>query len=315
MPIPANTPTRGNNRIIAMLVDQISDPFLAEFARRLDRRARCLGYKLVFGNTESDIRFTTKLISVFHNMNVAGYIIAPPAGIDFDLRKLLNRDRPVVLFDTDDPGGGACRVCADNYRGGYDAVAHLATNGYRDIGFLAPDSVQKRMVDRRQGYEKAVEDFRLETRLAKIPVLASPEAIAAAIKKLLWETGSLDALVFADNNIAFTGMGVLRQLKLQAPRDLAVVAFDDNDYFSLFSPGITAVTQPLNEMVEKILECIIHPRAKTGGTAPAARIGDAADTVILPTRLVVRESSAPAPVRRRKAASMFPGAAAKLSEM
>ena len=312
MPTPANTSTRGNNQIIAMLVDQISDPFLAEFARRLDRKARSMGYKLVFGNTENDIRFTTKLISVFHNMNVAGYIIAPPAGMDLDLRKLLTRGRPVVLFDTDHPDSGVYHVSSDNYQGGYDAVAHLVAGGYRNIGFLTPLSGPKRIVDRRRGYHQAIEDLGLEPHVAELPDSASPEIIEAAIKDR-----PFDSLIFADNNIAFTGMGVLRQLKLQAPRDLAVIGFDDNDYFSLFSPGITAVTQPLNEMVEKILQCII--------THPAAN-AQTAKQITLPTRFITRQSSTPAPTRRRNtstpgerrkapAASMFSRSTAKLSQM
>jgi len=328
MPIPATTSARGNNKIIAMLVDQISDPFLAEFARRLDRKARSLGYKLVFGNTESDIRFTTKLISVFHNMNVAGYIIAPPAGMDLNLKKLFTKGRQVVLFDTDHADPSACRVSTDNYQGAYDAVKHLVANGRNRIGFLTPRSAQKRMVDRRHGYEKAINDLGLETFKAELPASPSPEVIEATIKELVCQkeqTERPDALIFADNNMAFTGIGVLRRLKLRIPRDLAVIAFDDNDYFSLFSPGITAVVQPLNDLVEKTLQSIIgHPSQTETGAKEAnakepntkeANVKDigiketgAKDHIVLPAKLVIRQSSAPA-------RSMPAGAPAKLLEM
>ena len=310
MPTPATTSTRGNNKIIAMLVDQISDPFLAEFARRLDRKARSRGYKLVFGNTESDVRFTTKLISVFHNMNVAGYIIAPPAGMDLNLKKLLTKDRPVVLFDTGHTDPSAYHVSADNYLGAYDAVAHLGANGHNKIGFLTARSAQKRMVDRRQGYEKAINDLGLETSIVELPA-TSPDAIEAAIKKLLRKTDRAtqtdrperpDALIFADNNIAFTGIGVLRQLKLRLPGDLAVIGFDDNDYFSLFSPGITSIVQPLNDLVEKTLQSIIdHPAQTAAGNR-------AKDPIVLPAKLVIRQSSAPA-------RSMLAASPAKLFQM
>lgn len=271
-----------SGKLIAMLVDHVSDPFFAGLARRIDRRARGLGYKLVFGSTENDISFMPKLISVFNNMNVAGYIIAPPQGLGPDLKKLAGRGSPVVLFDRLSPDPGSYSVLADNFRGAYDAVAHLAQTGRRQIALVTVHSNQKRVADRRKGYEAAMENHLLEGMVIELSAAASLDQIRLAIQTLLRENKKLDALIFADSSLGFTILGILRQSKKNIPDQLAVIGFDDNENFQFFAPAITAVVQPLDEMVENIFQCISgHMREKTQRHSP----------IILPTRLVIRSST------------------------
>jgi LacI family transcriptional regulator len=73
-------------------------------------------------------------------------------------------------------------------------------------------------------------------------------------------------------------------MNLKIPADIAVIGFDDNTHFSLFSPSVTAVAQPVEEMSQKLMEqlmfCIKDENRKTKNT-----------TIRLPTKLVIRESS------------------------
>lgn len=248
-----NTRVPGQSRIIAMLVDHISDPYFADIARRLDKKARMMGYKVVFGNTENDPRCTANLISAFENMDLAGYIINPPPGLDSDMRALQRSDRAVVLFEGGHPVRGVYNVLCDNYTGAYDAVSHLVSNDCRRIGLVTVCSGQRRMLDRRKGYETAIKDYGLTPCIEEISALAPPDEIKESIRLLFKRNNGLDALIFTDNNLA---------------QDL------------LFSPAITAVAQPLDDMVEKILQCIIaHPS------------NPSIENIILPSRFIVWQSS------------------------
>lgn len=285
MPLSADKSHSHPGNIIAMLVDHVSDPFFANFARRIDRRARSLGYKLVFGSTENDISFLPKLISIFHNMDVAGYIIAPPPGIDPDIRSLLQKHKPVVLFDRLSRLAGPYTVLSDNFKAAYDATEHFIRSGHRHIGFVTVASEQKRMQDRRKGYEAALLVHGLEPHIADVPDSASAEHVKQATRSLK----KMSAMILADNNITFGGIAAIRQLKLKIPTDIAVIGFDDNDNFSLISPTITAVVQPLDEMVESILQCIAQHPTETSARRSIKQ------PVIVPSRLVIRQSSEQAP--------------------
>jgi LacI family transcriptional regulator, galactose operon repressor len=148
-----------------------------------------------------------------------------------------------------------------------------------------PKSGQRRMLDRRKGYEAAIRDQGLKTAIEEISFSASPEQIKEVIGGFLRRNTEIDALLFADNNLAFSGIDLLGQLKRRISDDLAVIGFDDNDHFPLFSPAITVVAQPLDEMVDKMLQCINdHP--VDGSTSRAVKA-----PIVLPSRLIIRQSS------------------------
>ncbi|HLZ87409.1 MAG TPA: substrate-binding domain-containing protein [Puia sp.] len=284
MPLAPENKTPHPSNLIAMLVDHVSDPFFAGFARRIDRRARTLGYKLVLGSTENDISFMPKLISVFNNMNVAGYIIAPPPGVDPDLKKLLQKGKPVVLFDRYPTDPGPYTVLSDNFKGAYEAVGHFVRNGHRHIALVTVGSNQKRITDRRKGYSAAIDNHRLPSYITELPASASADQVKTAIRTLLQANKAIDAVLFADYSLTFTGLAALRQQKKRIPDHIAVIGFDDNENFQLFAPALTAVVQPLDEMVENILQCIAgHSGEKSARRRPTP--------IVLPTRMVIRSST------------------------
>ena len=270
--------------LIAMLVDHVSDPYFANFARRIDRRARNLGYKLVLGSTENDISFMPKLLSVFNNMNVAGYIIAPPPEADYDLKKLVRNGKPVVLLGRDSVDPGPYAVFSDNFKGAYEAIGYFINNGHEHIALITSTSGQKRISDRRKGYMAAIDDHQLRPYLVELPASASAEEVKTAVHDLLQQNETVDAVLFADFNLAFTGLAALRQLKKKIPDQIAVIGFDDNESFQLFAPAITAVVEPMDEMVESILQCI-------AGHTGEPNTKQHRSPIILPTRMVMRSST------------------------
>ena len=76
----------------------------------------------------------------------------------------------------------------------------------------------------------------------------------------------------------------MRHLKLDIPKDLAVVCFDDHDLFRLYSPAITAVAQPIEEMSNKIIEVLLENIEKVSERVKCKNF-------VLPATLIVRPST------------------------
>ena len=80
-------------------------------------------------------------------------------------------------------------------------------------------------------------------------------------------------------------------LGLRVPDDLSVVGFDDNPLARRMRPELTTVRQPIAEkgrVAAAALTAAIEPPAGRTRRSPAAH-------VVLPTELVVRDSTGPAP--------------------
>lgn len=275
----------GRTNIIGMLVEDISDPFFSSISRGVEKLAYKHGYKIFYSSTENDTDKTKALIKVFRERQVDGYIIAPPPGIENEVKALMDDHVPVILFDRYFRSLTTSTVIIDNFSGSYKAVKHLEENGFSNIGFITIESDQTQMNDRLQGYLKAVEERKQKALVQKLPYQLSHDLAAEEmVRKFLKQHPALDAILFATNYLAINGLKAITGMGLTVPDDIGVVGFDDNTHFNLFSPSITAVAQPIREISEEVVKQLIDA------------LSDAEESkkrrmVILPVKLVVRNSS------------------------
>lgn len=274
----------GKSKIIGMLVEDIADPFFSSIARVVEENLYTLGYKIFHSSTDNNTERAKDLLQIFRERQVDGYIIAPTPGIEEDIQSLLNDSKPVILFDRYFPGLGTINVLVDNMGGAFNATQHLIENGFTNIGFVTLNSEQVQMMARLKGYEKALKGTKRPKYVYKIDYKTPPDKIAALVKEYIRQNPFIDAILFATNYLAISGLQAIRELGLKMPDNIGIVGFDDNTHFSLFSPSITAVAQPIEKISEATVQQLI--KALTNESKPKA-----IKTTVLPTELIIRESS------------------------
>lgn len=273
----------GKSHIIGLMVESISNPFFASIARQIEKKAYINGYKIIYSSTDNDTGRTKDLIKMFSDRHVDGYIISPPEGIEKDILSLVNGGIPVVFFDRYLPGLDVDSVTIDNFDSTYKAVKLLIKSGRKQIGFITVDSLQTQMQDRLAGYEKAIRESGLFPHIKEIAYNQSPENIARHLNVFLGRKEDLDAVLFSTNYLAVSGLKAIRELGVRIPADMAVIAFDDHDLFELHNPSITAISQPVDQIADEIINILLNKLEKGVKTRKEQQI-------ILPTRLVVRDS-------------------------
>jgi LacI family transcriptional regulator len=274
----------GKTNIIGLMVESISNPFFAGIARRIEKQAYKNGYKIIYSSTDNDTKRTKELIQMYRERHVDGYIISPPEGIEEDIASLTNAGIPVVFFDRYLPGVEVDSVIIDNFESTFNAVKYLIQSGYKNIGFVTLDSLQTQMQDRLGGYEKAVEEHSLPSHIKEIGYNQSSENIVRHITSFLERNVKLDAILFATNYLGVSGLKAIRNLGLNIEDEIAVIAFDDHDLFELHNPSITAISQPIEQISDQIINILLDkmkPNAKQ-------KIGQ---KLILSTQFVIRDSS------------------------
>lgn len=273
----------GKTKIIGFLVDDISEPFFSGIARRIDEIASSLGYKILFSSTRNDTEKAIELLQIFKDRHVDGYIMALPEGLEEEVKKLIQTDAPVVLFDRYVPDVKTDYVIIDNLNSTYEATEHLIENNYKKIGFVTIDTLQQQMVDRLAGYESAVEKYKLPSIVKKIKYVNSADSIEEMIK--FFKEKQLDAVVFAANYICLDGLRTFRKLGIQIHKDIAVVSFDDFEILEFCEPPVTAIAQPLEAIAENVMKILLNKLKKSGRSIENMQVS-------LPTVLNVRGSSA-----------------------
>ena len=274
----------GKTNVICLMVEDIADVFFSSVAGHIEEIAYNKGYKIAYCSTKNDTEKTKELISTFRNRNVDGYIITPPIGIESEIASLVADKIPVVTFDRYVSNVAVSYVGMDNFDSSLNATQHLLEQGFTNIAFVTINSVQSQMKERRDGYEKAMTEAGKKITIEQIEYKSKNEHTAVEqVQALLQKDPTIDAVYFATNYLAVSGLEAINKLGLQVGKDFGMVVFDDNDLFRVHQPTITAIAQPISEMSIELINILLNHLESDTAYQP--------QTIIVPAKLIVRDSS------------------------
>ncbi|MHA0042448.1 LacI family DNA-binding transcriptional regulator [Deinococcus sp. PEB2-63] len=230
------------------------------------------------------------------NASVDGFIVYCAAEGSPLLRAVLDRALPTVLVDQD-PQGGSAHVGIDDAGGAQAAAAHLLSLGHRRLGALCLELAGDRhpgpvsparetqvayrtTAQRIRGYRAAMaahSDATLHLMEAGQNTPADGEALTL---DLLRAHPEVTGVVCMSDVLAQGALRAAATLGLSVPGDLSVIGYDDLP--SSGALNLTTVWQPTQDKGAAVGAAIL---ALLDGQEPAP--------VTLPTRLVVRGTTAP----------------------
>jgi len=273
----------GNSNIIGLIVEDISNSFFAKIARLIEDKAYKRGYKIIYSSTENSVEKAKELINMFKSRKVDAYIISPIKGIEEDIQVLLNDNKPVILFDRNLNDIDTSYVGANHFIASYQSIENFITQGKKRIALVTTDIDVQQITERFEGYQKALLDYGLpynEDLVVKIHFNQDEEATFEQIKSLFGNR-EIDAVLFATNYLAISGLKVLKQIDKKIAADFSVIAYDDHEAFELHTPGISTVQQPLEEIAETVIKLILS-QLSTKTKLPSQK-------VIIPAKLIIRD--------------------------
>jgi LacI family repressor for deo operon, udp, cdd, tsx, nupC, and nupG len=175
-------------------------------------------------------------------------------------------------------------VSIDDYEAGAQAVGHLVSLGHKAIAMIeAVDPDQSPSPSRRSAaYYSALEEAAIPAdHQLVVRVDWGGEHGAEAMGQLLAVKNRPTAVYAHSDEVALGAIRTIRRAGLRVPHDISVVGIDDHPLAGL--TDLTTVRQPVWEQGRRTAELVL-----------ALLEGDAADfSVVLPTRLVVRGTTAP----------------------
>lgn len=273
----------GNSNIIGLIVEDISNSFFSRIARLIEDKAYKRGYKIIYSSTENNVEKAQELINMFKSRKVDAYIISPIKGIEEDIQILLNENKPVILFDRNLPVLNTNYVGANHFVASYQAIESFIKQGKKKIALVTTDIDVQQIVERFEGYKKALSDYAFpfdEELVLRIP-FKQAEASTNKQLKQLFKNKEVDAVLFATNYLAISGLKVLKQLDKKLDENFAVIGYDDHEAFELHTPSISTIQQPLEEIAETIIKLILNQLSSK------TKLPD--QQIIIPAKLILRD--------------------------
>lgn len=215
---------------------------------------------------------------------------------------VLARNVPTVLVDSE-AIESVPTVGIDSERAARTAAEHLLQLGHRRIGIIVSnpriDATSGMMSAKALGSAVTSSDFRRRFkgyaqafREAGVPWNDSVSAYCAehswnggnrAARALLGLNPRPTAMLATSDQLALGAMAYMQETGLRVPADVSVVGFDDIPEARLAKPSLTTIQQPLVDKGFWAGQILVALTRREEVSSP----------VVLPTRLVIRESTAP----------------------
>jgi LacI family transcriptional regulator len=276
----------GRTHTIGLVIPDNTNPFFAELARAIEEAGFHAGYTTILGNSGERPDRERQYVSTLLSKRVDGLIIAPwrkPGAAT--ARVLRKAPIPIVVLDRADVLRTADAVLYDDVGGGRQAAEHLLALGHERFAAIAGPPDPGHTPGRLDGFLGALADAGVA--IADDAIVSSDyhfEGGRSATAELLSRGGAFTALFAANDLMAAGAIRELTGRGRSVPHDVSVVGFDDAPLAEMTSPALTTVRQPVQEMGDTAMSLLL---ARVTGTAKGG------GRHVLPTSLVVRESTAP----------------------
>ncbi len=298
---------RGRNRLIGMLVADLTNPYTVEVLQGVEAACHALGLMPLICHAANEVEMERRYLQLLTTYRVEGVIVNAIGVREETLRPVGGGGIPVVLVDRLVDGLVADMVGLDNQAAAELGTRHLLDNGFDDIWFVVQPFEQ---VSSRQLREAAFREAmsaqsgqpgqREGKGAARGHTLVLNLADAAEVERSLAELDrAIDAAARAREAAGGTGksarvalfaanapvaLRLALHLKARYGADwqarAALLSIDDPDWAEL--TGVTTIRQPTYEIGYRAVE-FLHERIE--GVQTTAR------DCLLPGELIVRAST------------------------
>ncbi|WP_238009132.1 LacI family DNA-binding transcriptional regulator [Dactylosporangium sp. AC04546] len=233
--------------VVGLAVNDLTNPFFAEFAGYLQDIAFKAGYAVMIANIGQDGSWESGQLQSIVDREVDG-IIAFGLRSSGTLESLQASGLPIVSMDWAMHDKSVRAVTIDEHAGTRLALDHLIEHGHDEVAFIGG------LGDPTLRYQSWLDAMRPRTSARRLKELQEQDEFnerggyRAARRLLDGKRKRPSALFVASDVQAFGVLRTAYELRLSIPDDLAVVSFDGTVASQFTCPALSVVELPLEQM-------------------------------------------------------------------
>jgi LacI family transcriptional regulator, galactose operon repressor len=279
----------GSTKTIALIIPDLRNPHFCEYATGIEEAARASGYHMLLSSTTLNDEYAVEVFKDLSRRRFDGLILASSFILESSeaqatLDQVRKSGLPIVELSEN---YGVDSVATD-YRGATkEVMTYLLSLGHLRIGVIYGVGGHELAEDRLQPYRASLDaaDIPIDDDLI-VECGPTIEDGYQASKRLL-ELASRPTAIIAVNDLLVIGaLRAAADLGLQVPKDISFVSYDDIPMADYLVPRLTTVTKDALTSGRKAFEVLLA-RIQTPDLPRQIIHG--------PARLIIRESTGPAP--------------------
>ncbi len=266
---------------IGIVMPDIKNTFFNSWFRAVEDSARQFGYTTLLCNTDENPDDEMKLVRTFLSHRVDGILIVPHS--EESVKYLMRAKVNIVLVDRVFKSLEVDFVSTDHYDGAVKLTEYVIGLGHRRIGVLKGPGILFPDRERYRGFCHAMSANGIEVTREHVRNCEFKESIAYETVREMLQAKSAPTALFSFNSLMTIGaIKAANSLALKIPDDISLVCYDEIPGNDIFTPGITHILQPIDELGKNAVRILVR------------RIEDPnrklKDGIYLKPELVIRES-------------------------
>lgn len=246
----------GTSKIIALIVPNMSNPFIALLSHALNNEALSQGYSLMLGDSNDDKNIEFNLVEKFTHHQIDGVIYY---GVDDkpSIEYLQKHNIPFVMLTNSSIKGVYKSVIQDETLACTLSIEYMIDNGYNKIAIICGPKSKDNTIKRVNGYKKALLNKHIKIDESLI-IYSDYTRVAGydSTLKLLDNTINFDAIFTTSEMQALGVIKALQERHINIPNDIALMTFNGTDISDYLYPKLSSVRQDVQDLAKKAMQLL-----------------------------------------------------------
>ena len=280
----------GNTNTIGLIIPDLRNPHFCELATGIEEAARASGYHILLSSTTLNDEYAVEIFKDLSRRRFDGLILGSSFILESEeaqatLAQICKRGLPIVELSEN---YGVDSIGTDYREAAGEVMSYLLSLGHRRIGLIYGIGGHELAEDRLQPYRVGLEVAGISID-ENLIVECGPtiEDGYQAAKKLLDFPSRPTAIIAVNDLLSIGAVRAAADAGLSVPSDLSLVGYDDIPMANYLVPRLTTVSKDAYASGKKAFEILM--RRMQNSNLPRQKIHT-------PARLILRESTGPAPM-------------------
>jgi LacI family transcriptional regulator len=284
----------GNTKTIGLIIPDIHNPHFWEIADGVEQEANSAGYHILLSSIPPENQYAEDIFKNLSHRRIDGLVMVPSfiyhsKEAQNTLANLLKRRVPIVgmMSDQGDVSYKIDRVISDYRDTTFEIMSHLLSLQHRRIGCIYGIAVPDLGADRLLAYRESLQTAGLPVD-PNLIVECGPtiEDSYHATRQLLELPSRPTALLAINDFLAIGALRAIRDLNLNVPQDVSLFGYDDIPLAKYLVPRLSTASKNGEKMGREATRLLLARLQEPDRPSQEIR---------LPARLILRESTGPAP--------------------
>lgn len=263
--------TQKSSMIGLVITNEVyNGPFFSTLVYNAAKFCEQHDHRLIFADGKHSADEEINAIDFLVRMKCAGIMVYARHTSHAQLEKIIDESPvPVMILNQQLPARPERNIFIDHYRGGEIMMDYLLSQGHSRIAYIAGKMPSPSNQARQQAWQDKLPRQEECAALIGQGDWSMESGYQATISLLEGKT-PFTAMLAANDDMALGAIKALKDRGIAVPQDISVAGFDNAKIGHFFSPSLTTLDTPIEQMiqcaVERILNIGTKPQAALVGT-------------------------------------------------